>query len=524
MLNGKGIRLGRLVGLALMLLVVSSMLAIGLAQQQQVLKVAETAVVTTWDPALSTSVEMAYMANIYEPLLYVNPPGSSELYKPALATNWSVSDNGLTYTFYLRQGVKFHDGEPFNAEAVKASIEYIQSKGAQLNWAAVDEVYILNEYTVQLKLKYSVPLLRMAAAERGAWMISPKAIEKGTEWFELGNEAGTGPYMLESWKPTEEIVLTRFKDWWGKEPENGFDKILIKIVAESVVQRQMLEAGEVDVAKAVPVEAIPALRENPETEVVIKPGLRLFNMYLNVQRPPLDNKLVRQAISYAIPYQDLRDIAAPDGLSAPSRGIVPGGIWPSDPALKQYTYNLDKAKELLAKAGFPGGIDRKFILTWCSENPSEERFVPLIKESLSKIGIEVELKSYLWAQQWALAKETPPAEAQDMFVLMNWATWPDGYSMLEVMEVEKQPLWNLSYWYRPDKYDALVDEAYRLTDVDPARSKSLYLQAQSYLIEEAPVVFLYNYNELAYMRSSVGGDPIATYYPFVIWYNNLYRK
>ena len=524
MMRLRAYELTKISGLALTLLMILALLSAGAVQQPSVLKVASTSVITSWDPALSASVEMRYLINIYEPLLYVNPPGSKELYRPGLAVDWDISDDGLTYTFYLRQGVKFHDGEPFNAEAVKASIEYIKSKGVHTNWDAVEEIDVLDEYTVQLKLSYTVPLLRLAAAETGAWMISPKAIEKGTDWFEQGHEAGTGPYMLESWRPREEIVLTRFNNWWGESPENGFDKIFVRIVPESVVQRQMLEAGEVDLATVVPVESIPALQENPDITVIIKPGLYIYSLYLNTQKPPLDNPLVRRAISYAIPYQDIIDIAAPYGLGTQARGPVPGGIWPSDPAVEQYKYNLDKAKELLAQAGFPNGLDRKLVLTWTAENPAEERFVPLVKESLAKIGIDVEVRSYLWAQQWALAKETPPAEAQDIFTLLNWVTYPDGYAMLSVFEVEEQPLWNLSYWYHPDEYDSLVEEAHKLTDVDPDRSKGLYLLAQDYLIDEAPAVWLYNANMVVQMRSNIGGDPIATYYPFALFFNNLYRK
>ncbi|MGB9606576.1 MAG: ABC transporter substrate-binding protein, partial [Bryobacteraceae bacterium] len=133
---------------------------------------------TTWDPSASFSTEVLYMVNLYEPLLYVNPPGSPEQFRPALAESWEVSSDGLEWTFHLRKGVKFHDGEPLTAQAVQQSIQRTidLGLGAAFIWSPVDTIEAVDDYTVRFHLKYAAALDLIAASSNGAWIMSPKAI------------------------------------------------------------------------------------------------------------------------------------------------------------------------------------------------------------------------------------------------------------------------------------------------------------------------------------------------------------
>ena len=143
-----------------------------------VLKIANTASVTTWDPVKSFSTEAAYMANIYEQLLRINPPDAEERFTPLLAERWEHNDDGTEWTFYLRKGVKFHDGEPLTAEAVKMSIEAAADHGgAAFIWAPLDHIEVVDDYTVKFYLKYAAPLDLIASSLYGAWIISPKALQ-----------------------------------------------------------------------------------------------------------------------------------------------------------------------------------------------------------------------------------------------------------------------------------------------------------------------------------------------------------
>lgn len=177
--------------------------------EPNVLTVATTANITTWDPVASFSTEALYMAQMYEQLLRINPPGSAEPYTPLLAESWESNEDGTVWTFHLREGVTFHDGEPLTAEAVKMSIEAAADHaGASFIWLPLDTIEVVDDLTVQFNLSYAAPFELIASSLYGAWIISPKALEAAAAdetYFEQGIEAGTGPYMLDSYTPDAEI-------------------------------------------------------------------------------------------------------------------------------------------------------------------------------------------------------------------------------------------------------------------------------------------------------------------------------
>jgi peptide/nickel transport system substrate-binding protein len=478
--------------------------------QPKILRVAATASVTTWDPSASFSTEALYMANLYEPLMWINPDGT---FKPALAESWDTSEDGLTWTFHLRDGVKFHDGETLTADAVVKSIQRTidLDTGAAWIWWMVDKMQAVDEKTVEIALTTPYPLDRVAASTYAAWIISPAAVAQDSAWFEEAREAGTGPWMLESYKPDEEIVLTRFEDYWGGWDDNQFDKVVISIVPEQVVQAQMLEGGEVDLALSLPVETLESFRANSNFTVYEDATLFNYVGFMNTKKPPLDNKLVRQAIAYAIPYDDVVEVGT-GGLGQQARGPVPHGLWPYSDEVFQYTYNVDKAKELLAEAGYPDG-GFSLVLTHAAENLNEERFAPVIKDALAELGIEVEIRPMLWAQQWELAKGDP-TEAQDMFLLLWWPTISDGYDNLSSMfKCEETPFFSLAY-YCNEEYDSLVNEALDLTATDPEKSQENYTQAMNMLAEDSPALFLYDTKVFRPVPTYLEGYEYNANYPF----------
>lgn len=491
-------------------------------QVPKILKVSTTADFTTWDPSASYSTEVLYMANFYEPLIWANPPGSSEPIRPALATSWDVSPDSMTWTFHLRSGVKFHDGEPLNAEAVRYSINRTKSMGlgAAFLWDVVDTVTVVDDLTMKMTLKYPAPVTRIISAEYAAWIFSPKSAEKGKDWFEQGHEAGTGPWMLESWKPRDEVILTRFKDYWGGWKDTQYDKIDIKYVGEAIVERQMFESGDVDVAWGPPIESVPIL--NQTTGLIVYRRTSFFNYigYMNNQKPPLNNKLVRQAISYAISYDDVIQVAA-KGYATQATGPVPKGLWPNQEGLPQYTHDLAKAKDLLNQAGYPNGF--KLVLTYTAENAAEQRFAPLIKSELAKIGVDVELRGIPWVEQWALSHKDPKT-AQDIFLILWWPSMNDGYDELFGMfHSEAKPSFNLNYYYN-STYDNLIDTAYSMTETNPTKSAQMYFDAQKMLIDDAVALYFYDVDRLYFFHTSVKGFVDNPYYPYVIFFYPLYQE
>jgi peptide/nickel transport system substrate-binding protein len=486
----------------------------------KVLKVANTATFTTWDPIKSFSTEAAYMGNMYEQLLRINPPDSAEKFTPLLAESWESSPDGLVWTFHLRPNVKFHDGEMLTAEAVKMSIEAAQDHaGAAFIWAPLDSIEIVDDLTVKFNLKYAAPLDLIASSLYGAWIVSPKALQAAAaddKYFEAGLEAGTGPYMLESYKADQEVLLTRFDDYWGGWQPGQFDKVLVQIVSEAITQQQMLEGGQVDLVTRLPIENQASFKDNPDYTYYEEPSFYNYVGFFNTLRPPLDNIKVRQALSYAIPYDDIITIAA-KGLGTQSRGPVPAGVWPWSADVKQYTYDLEKAKTLLAEAGHPDG-GFKLKLTYASENDTEAAFAPLIKDSFAQVGVEVSIEPMLWSQQWELSK-TDPANAQDMFLLLYWPTYSDAGSdnLWSMFYWTEKPFFNLSYW-KNDTFNSTLDTAIAETVTDPKDSQAKYVDAMNLLVDEAPGLFFFDTKVVFVIPKYIEGFKYNLNYPFTQYF------
>jgi len=495
----------------------------------EVLRLAYKQNVSTWDPSTGFGTEVVYTANVYEPLIYANPTGSSEPFSPCLATSWEVSDDGLEWTFYLRKGVTFHDGEPFNAEAVKYSFERTidLNLGAAYLLSPIESIEVVDDYTVKFVLSSVIAFDRIVAGDYGAWIFSPKTKDWDTDYWDEGHEAGTGPYMLESYKPNEELVFARFADWWGEWDEKSmFEKVICKVVPEDGTQRQMLEASQVDFANSVPRDQVDALEANPDLTVYKAPSLDSYIMMFNTQRPPLDDVKVRQALSYAVPYEDIITVSV-NGLGSQSHGPVPVGLWPNEAGdVPCYTTDYEKAAQLLAEAGYPDGEGiHKLVLTLTSENSIEQAYVPLIKEGFAKVGVEVQIKQTLSNQQNAIASG-PKEDRQDLATLLWWPSMPDGYDNLSSMfRTEDPPAWNMAYWYNSE-YDQKLTEAYALSATDPAKAQELYSECMNMLYEEAPAAYLFDAQTLvAYLRTIQLSDAAINFsYPQVLFWKEVTGK
>ena len=496
-----------------------------------VLKYASSANITTWDPIASFSTEAAYMANMYEQLVRVNPPGSAEPYSPLLAESWEKSDDGLVWTFKLRPNVKFHDGETMNADAVVKSITLAkESAGASFIWLPLSTVEAVDDLTVKFTLAWAQPLELILGSEYAAYIISPKALDAAAadeNFWTSGVSAGTGPYMIESYTPDQELVLTQFTEYWGGWEDGQYEKVLVTFVPEATTRQQLLEGGEVDLVTSVPADSFGSFESNSDYFTSLEPALFNYTAFFNTLKAPLDDPKVRQALSYAMPYEDIIAIGA-SGRGTQSRGPVPAGVFPYSEDVPQYTYDLEKAKELLKEAGHEGG-GFSLKLTYASENSTEEAFAPLIKDSFAQIGVDVTIEALEFTQQWELAK-TDPANAQDIFLLLYWPTYSDAgadnmwsmfYGNPENPGNLNATKFNLSYWMNAD-YNAIMDEASTLsgTDVEAARAK--YAEAQTLLVDEAPAAFLFDTMVAFVIPNHVSGFQYNLNYPDVrFWFYDL---
>lgn len=475
---------------------------------------------TTADPSTEFSNSILWLPLVYETLLWYDP--IKDEFIPGLAVNYTVSSDGLVWTFYLRRNAVFHDGTPVNAQAVKASLDrtITLGQGAAYILEPVERIEVVDDYTVNFYLKYPAPLAKILASPYAVYIFSPKVAEyagtqdltdpKVAEWFNKGNDAGSGPYRLVKWDPENEVILEKFTDWWGwKEAgyplasPNAPDVFIVKIIKDAVTQEKMLRAGQIDIAEYIPPETVEDFEKDPNYVVVKTPSFQNLLLLFNTKKPPLDNPLVRRAIAHAIPYDDIV-VAARAGLARVASGVIPYGMWGHFENFR-YEYNLTLARQLLAEAGYPDGIDKTLILVYTAGDIYEQRTSELIRSSLAQIGITVEIKPLSWEEQWALAQKgwEDPNAAQDLFIFY-W--WPDVLSPLTYlygMFHSENKVFNLCY-YENKEFDALIMEAYSLEAADPVKALELYKKAQEILYRDVPAVGLWDMVDFRVARSRIG--------------------
>jgi peptide/nickel transport system substrate-binding protein len=241
---------------------------------------------------------------------------------------------------------------------------------------------------------------------------------------------------------------------------------------------------------------------------------------INTQKPPLDDPLVRQALSYSFPYQQMIEGVMGDRATQ-AHGPVPAGIWGHSDDLHQYSYDLDKARELLTEAGYPDG-DFDLVYTFATGDLEEQTAGEIWKAELAKLGINLEVQGMNWESQWDLGM-SDPQNAQDVFV-MYW--WPDYVSPISwlygMFRTEEETLFNLGY-YSNETVDELIDTADALSGSDREQASNLFIEAQEILVEDAAAIFFYDMANTHVARTDINGFVDNPAYPHVVFVYNLSR-
>ncbi|ADU52030.1 extracellular solute-binding protein family 5 [Thermaerobacter marianensis DSM 12885] len=477
-------------------------------------------VMVFWDPADSFSNEIIAMNNMYETLVRAQPDGTV---KPLLATSWESSPDGLTWTFHLRQGVKFHgSGAEMTAEHVKKAIERTirRGRGASFIWAPVDRIEAKDKYTVVFHLKYPAPLDLIAAAGYGAFIYDADYAESqgGEEWFNAGHDAGTGPYTVQSWTKGGDLVLTRFDDYWQGWDGKHFRHIVFRTIEDPGTRRQAVEAGEADFVNQLPFDSLEALANHPQVEVVTAPSYQNLLALLNTEK--LKDRQVREALAWAFPYEAaVQDVAA--GYATQARGVVPAGLWGHSADLPTRSQDLDKARQLLEQAG---GIDHKLLITYTSGDDAQRQIAELYAANLRSLGVEVEVRGMPWEAQWDLAKSPQPEQRQDILLFYWWPEYPTPDTFFRNMfHSEDEIVFNLSY-YRNPRFDQLIDEAAKVAATDRDRAVALYRQADQILFDDVPVIPIYDLQYARVKKRSLKGYVDNPAYPNVVFWYDVYRE
>ncbi len=332
------------------------------AADAKTLVVASGADAVTLDPQVSFDGQSPLLWRaVYENL--VSYDGDTLDIVPHLAESYEISEDGLTYTFKIRPGISFTDGAPLDAAAAKLSIErqIAVEQGIAYALANVTAIETPDDMTVVLTLSApSDGLLSAFAGMYAVYMISPNAIaenEQDGDWAQgwlRANMVGTGPYVLDSYSQSQQAVFSRNPDYWGGWDGEHFDQIVVSYVKEPATERLLLEQGEIDIALFLPDDAVEELDGAEGIVVTDVPSWNLYYLVLPCHEGPTADKLVRQALSYGFDYETwVTDVMR--GKAQQARGPVPSNFIGFNPDTPQYSYDPDRARELLAQAGYPDG-------------------------------------------------------------------------------------------------------------------------------------------------------------------------
>ncbi len=434
------------------------------------------------------------MINLYDQLV-TYADDSMELV-PALATQWSHSDDGLTWTFQLRDDVKFHDGTPMNADAVVFSFNRMLAKNDplprpyQIYYLDIERVTAKDAHTVEFKLKQPSAVFLQNLAMFSASIVSPTAVDKyGAEYGE--HPVGTGPFKLAAWERKQSIVLDAFDDHWRGGP--GVERAIFLSVSENATRAQQLRRGESQIADDLSPSDLAALARESTMTVQEEVGLNVCYLAMQMEKSQLKHRDVRLAIWHALDKAELIRVAY-GGKASPAVNMCPPSMWGHNNKLVDRLYDVAIAKELLSECAAREGfsLPLKLRLAVMTEPrpylPQPDQVGSFVKDSLAQIGIEVKIEPRSVNQHFAHVQN-----GEHELALAGWSSDNNDidnflFSLLDSDLLERPPgesSNNLSR-YRNSEVHQLLKSAQ--SELDTEKRLATYLQAQQLIYDDAPSV------------------------------------
>jgi len=398
---------------------------------------------------------------------------------PVLAESYDVSKDGLVYTIKLRKGVKFHDGTDFKADAVKANLDRVTNPENKLKRFGlynnnIAKTEVVDDYTARITLKSPFSPFINQLAHPSTVMISPAALKQWGKDIAF-HPVGTGPFKFVEWKATDYLKVAKFDGYW-KKGYPKVDTITWKPVVDNNTRASVMQTGEAHFTFPVPYEMAEVLRAKPELEVVAAPSIVLRYLAMNVLQKPLDNPKVREAINYAINKDALAKVAFA-GYATAAEGVAPQGV---EYAVKigPWPYDVAKAKQLLAEAGYPNGFETEL---WSGYNHSTaQKVTQFLQQQLQQVGIRTKI-TLLEAGQRVEKVESwqDPKTAPVRLYYIGWST-STGEADWALRPLLATDSWvprlsNYTFYSNP-KFDADIKNAQLTTD--SAKKAELYKDAQ----------------------------------------------
>ena len=443
------------------------------------------------DPAMFLDNESAkVIENIFDGL--VRYRDDSTLIEPALATSWTVSPNGLVFTFALRKGVVFHDGTPFNAKAAQFSLlrkidpkhPFYRAAHDKMDTTlkSVKSVDVLNEYTLRITLKERYAPFLDELARHSCYIVSPTAVRANPEGFGT-HPVGTGPFVFESWRKDDRIILRANSRYYGGAPKIG--GVVFKVVPDGKMRLLELKTGSLQAMDALAPEDWEEVRRTPGLTMDISPGMNIGYLAMNNDHPPLDNPTVRRAIAHAINQPALIKLAF-QGMAASAESLLPPTMWGHSPKVKDYAFNPALAKKLLKQSGHGKGFELT-LWTMPVSRPymaQPDKIARMIQENLAAVGIRTRIVSYEWTTYLAKVYN-----GEHDLCLLGWVSTADPSDILNHLldseNAQKPHATNVSFFRNQAVHD-LLHKAEQEPNV--SRRLDLYLKAQEITREQTPLL------------------------------------
>jgi peptide/nickel transport system substrate-binding protein len=454
------------------------------------------------DPAVGSDyASSTALVNLYDTLIFPNAEAGLD---PWLAETWDVSDDGLTYTFNLRKGVKFHDGSELLASDVVYSYNRLKTIGEGYAYlvSGITSVEAPDDYTVVFTLEqpsglFAPSLVRLYILNEDQVRANTKAEgaygaegDYGKEWL-LTHDAGSGPYTIIEFPLEEYCMLGKFEDWWAADKfvANAPDRAKFIGTTEGATVRSMMSTGELEISDQwQTVEAYQALEAIEGVRIQSSSSITSFYYMIHTRRAPTDDIHCRKAMAYAFDY------GAAVALEWPGTpvmdGAVPASLGGHDPDVMTYERDLDKAREELAQCQYADALDDYPIeVHWISEVPHEEKFALLFQANMAELGMTVEVVQTPWL---SVVEETAMEESSPhiITVYVSAALPEAGLMIKDRYHSSTAATWQQNEWLLDPELDAAIDDA--LATADQTERFAKYAALEARIMELSPSLFLYD--------------------------------
>ena len=474
-----------------------------------VLVVGQIAEPKSLDPHAVTAVnDFRILMNLYDGLVRYKD-GTLEV-EPSLAESWTISEDGLTYSFTLREGVSFHDGSALDAAAVKFNFDRMLKEDHTYHdtgpfplsffFSAIDAVEAKDARTVVFTLKDPyAPFLSNLAYPTGL-IVSPAAVEQHGKDFGR-NPSGTGAFRFAEWESNAKVVAVRNDDYWGGA--SSLEALVFRPITDANTRVAEMLSGGIDLMVEVPPDNVATFGQDAAYAVHEQAGPHVWFLILNAKEGPFADKRVRQAANYAIDKASLVENVLQGTAEVAAGPTPPAFSWAYNESLEPYPYDPDKAMALLKEAGAEGAKLTFYVTEGGSGMLDPVPMGAAIQADLAKVGLEVEIETYEW--NTFLGKVNPGLEGKADMAEMAWMTNdPDTlpYLALRTAAWPDQGGFNSGYYSNP-KVDELLEAARSSTD--QAERAKLYREMQEIVQEDAPWVFVANWKQNAVTSERVSG-------------------